>query len=120
MREEVRLKNMEEKIERMEVILQKIKLNETENIYLPFVNEKCVYYLLGKGIIGIETNTKNQIVDAREISISEYAILARAKIIITITKIDETVNNFIEDIENKIDGLSHECERIRRKVRKAV
>ena len=122
MREELKLKNMEEKIEMWEAMRNAILENETREIYLPVGPEDMYWHLVGERLIVVQESYGDKILSVSFITEQEFNIAMSFPITIAIQNVDGVVEIFTDSLYKKIEALKHECDRIRRKlnIRKAV
>lgn len=122
MREELKLKNMEEKIEIWESMRNAILENETKEIYLPVMGEDMYWHLVGNRIIVIQETLANKILSVSFITEKEFNRVKYVPITIVVEDIDGTIEFYADSLYEKINALKHECDRIRRKLnnKKAV
>lgn len=119
MRNEVKLKNLEEKIKIFEVMRKALSENETKRIYLPFTGDSMYWHFVGKKNIVIE-ELNNKLKSAIFINDKELNKMMHLPIIITIEieNVDNVTNEFVDLLNNTIYELKCECIRLEDKVQK--
>lgn len=122
MREELRLRNMEEKIEMWETMRNAILENETREIYLPVGPEDMYWHLVGERLIVVQESYGDKILSVSFITEQEFNMAMSFPIAITVRNVDGAVEFFTDSLYKKIEALKYECDRIRRKLnnKKAV
>ena len=117
MRNEVKLKNLEEKIEKFEAMRKALLENETKEIYLPVAGDSMYWHFVGKKNIVIE-ELNNKIKSTFFINDYQLNTMKYLPIVIAVEQVDDAVNDYVDILSNTIYELKCECIRLEDKVQK--